>query len=66
MRRQFPTLGRKMAGDFLPRAKVGEGKKHTLFPQGLAPPVLILMHFRLLRSNVSLEKRGFGKLYDSS
>ena len=25
MRRQFPTLGRKLAGEFLP--KVGEGKK---------------------------------------
>ena len=46
MRRHFPTLGRKLAGDFLP--KVGEGKNHTLYPQGLAPPVLI-MHFRFLR-----------------
>ena len=46
MRRQFPSLCRKLARDFLP--KVGEGKNHTLYPQGLAPPVLI-MHFRLLR-----------------
>ena len=29
MRRQFPTLGRKLALDFLP--KVGEGEKHSLY-----------------------------------
>ena len=62
MRRQFPTLGRKLAGYFL--SKVGEGKNHTLYPQGLSPLVL-KMHFSLL-CNVCLKKRGFGKLlYES-
>ena len=53
MRRQFPTLVRKVAGDFLP--KVGLYLCH----QGVVPPVL-MMHFRFntetFRSYVSFEK----------
>ena len=62
MKRQFPTLGRKLAGDFLP--KVGEGRNYSLCHLGLAPPTAIswnydfhkdkcmfqglMMHFRLV------------------
>ena len=44
-RRQFPTVGRKLAGDFL--SKEGEGRNHFLCHQGVAPPALIA-HLRLL------------------
>ena len=66
MRRQFSTLGKKLAGDFLP--KVREGENHSLCQQGVVPYVL-MMHFRLLRPKeqcIIFRKRGFDKrLYDS-
>ena len=58
MRRQCPTLGRKLAGGFLP--KVGEGKNHTLYirTDGVSP-----WGYKVW---FSLQKRGAGNfLYDS-